>query len=146
MIYQSATLKDVPSLSKLEALLFTPENYPISGRMFRYHIQKNRVIVAKNDSEEVIGYCLVLLRKKWAKLYSLGVLKEYRSEGVASTLLAQMLQELKTQGYERLLLEVRVDNPNAIALYERHGFRTIRRSPAFYKDGCDAFIMEFSYA
>lgn len=142
MTYRNAVLNDVAALSKLELQLFSAENYPISRQMFRYHIQRNRIIVALNDAEEIIGYCLVLLRKKWAKLYSLGVLEKYRSEGIAGTLLTQMFQELKNKEYERILLEVRVDNLNAIALYKRHGFKTLRRTSGFYKDGCDAFIME----
>jgi len=146
MTYRSATLEDITPLSELEAQLFSAENYPISRRMFRYHIQRNRIIVALNDAEEIIGYVLVLLRKKWVKLYSLGVLKKHRNEGVANTLLTQLSEELKMQGYKRILLEVRVDNPNAIALYERHGFITIHRTPGFYKDGCDALIMELTYA
>jgi len=146
MIYRSATLEDATLLSKLEAQLFSAENYPISRRMFRYHIQQNRILVALDDTKEIIGYALVLLRKRWAKLYSLGVLKKHRGEGIASALLAQLSEELKMQGYERILLEVRVDNPNAIALYERHGFKETRRTPGFYKDGCDALIMELAYA
>ncbi len=146
MTYRSATLKDVSSLAKLEAQLFTPENYPISRRMFRYHIQRNRIIVALDDAGEIIGYTLALLRKRWAKLYSLGVLKKHRSEGIATALLTLLSEELKMQGYEYILLEVRVDNPKAIALYERYGFKTIRRASGFYKDGCDAFIMELAYA
>lgn len=146
MIYRSATLKDTTPLSKLEAQLFSAENYPISRRMFRYHIQRNRIIVAVDGSGKIIGYALALLRKRWAKLYSLGVLKEHRSEGIASTLLTQLSEQLKMQENERILLEVRVDNPNAIALYERHGFLPIRRTPGFYKDGCDALIMELAYA
>ena len=146
MIYRSATLKDTTPLSKLEAQLFSAENYPISRRMFRYHIQRNRIIVAVDGSGKIIGYALALLHKRWAKLYSLGVLKEHRSEGIASTLLTQLSEQLKMQENERILLEVRVDNPNAIALYERHGFLPIRRTPGFYKDGCDALIMELAYA
>lgn len=146
MIYRNAALEDVTALSKLEAQLFSAENYPISRRMFRYHIRRNRILVAVNDAGEVIGYALVLLRKRWAKLYSLGVLEKYRNEGIATALLALLSEELEMQGYGYILLEVRVDNPKAIALYERHGFRTIRRTPGFYKDGCDALIMESAYA
>jgi ribosomal-protein-alanine N-acetyltransferase len=146
MTYRSATLKDTASLSKLEAQLFSTENYPISRRMFRYHIQRNRIIVALDDTGKIIGYALALIRKRWAKLYSLGVLKEYRGEGVASTLLTRLCEQLKMQKSERILLEVRVDNPKAITLYERHGFLPIRCTPRFYKDGCDALIMELAYA
>jgi len=146
MIYRSATLKDTTSLSKLEAQLFSAENYPISRRMFRYHIQQNQIIVALDDTGKIIGYALVLLRKRWAKLYSLGVLEEYRDEGIASTLLTRLSEQLKLKKNERILLEVRIDNLNAIALYERHGFLPIRRTPGFYKDGCDALIMELAYA
>ena len=146
MIYRNATPSDVTPLSKLEAQLFSAENYPISQRMFRYHVRRNRIIVAVSDEGEIIGYALVLLRKRWAKLYSLGVLKKHRNEGIATALLTLLSEELKIQGYDYILLEVRVDNPNAIALYERHGFRIIRRTPGFYKDGCDALIMELAYA
>ena len=36
-------------------------------------------------------------------------------------------------------LEVRSDNPAAIALYERRGYRRIARLPGFYEDGADGW-------
>lgn len=146
MTYRSATSKDATSLFRLEEQIFSAENYPISRRMFRYHIKRNRIIVAVDESNQITGYALALLRKGWAKLYSLGVVKKHRGTGIASTLLTRLSQELETKGYESILLEVRVHNSNAIALYERHGFKTIRCTPDFYKDGCDALIMELDYA
>ena len=40
-----------------------------------------------------------------------------------------------------VMLEVRFDNPTAIALYESLGFTTIHRRERYYKGGVDALIM-----
>jgi len=48
-------------------------------------------------------------------------------------------------GAERILLEVRADNPRAQRLYERNGYRQIHVRRRYYDDGTDAIIMECAF-
>ena len=43
---------------------------------------------------------------------------------------------------ERLLLEVREDNGDALAFYDARGFRELARRPRYYRDGATAVVME----
>ena len=142
MIYRKALKSDIPALVALEQELFNADNYPISRAMFRYHVANNMLLVAQ-DADGIAGYILLLKRKGWRKIYSIGVASAKRSQGVASGLLHAMFASL-TCHEKRVLLEVRSDNSGAIALYEKHGFVKIKEIAHFYKDGCSAYIMQKS--
>lgn len=61
-------------------------------------------------------------------LYILGVLKPYRNRGIAKALLISGLERLKEHGMTEVELGVDTENvTGALHLYERLGFRTIRR-------------------
>lgn len=48
------------------------------------------------------------------------------------------------QDQSRLGLEVRADNVPALKAYSRVGLREVGRRKAYYRDGCDAILMEIS--
>lgn len=145
MILRAATSHDAIALSKLEKELFSEENYPLSYNSFTYHIKNNLLLVLELD-KRIIAYTLVLIKRKKAKLYSIGVLKEFRAQGFSSLLLENSIQKLHTLDFKSLVLEVRRDNIDAIALYKRFAFHITKEQKQFYKDGCDAYIMELSLA
>lgn len=75
-------------------------------------------------------------------LISIAVLPEYRRKGVASALLAETINVMKNiYGVDSIYLEVRVSNHPAIRLYEKFGFKKVRRIRSYYRDGEDAFVM-----
>ena len=47
----------------------------------------------------------------------------YRRRGLASMLLAELENRSRKAGYRRLALETGLAQPEAVALYERHGYR-----------------------
>ena len=44
-------------------------------------------------------------------------------------------------GAPEFILEVRLSNTAAIAMYEKHGYKKIKSLNAYYRDGEDAFMM-----
>jgi ribosomal protein S18 acetylase RimI-like enzyme len=54
----------------------------------------------------------------------MGVLKEYRGQGIGSALLHQALAEARNRGMERVELSVFDSNLGAIHLYEKFNFET----------------------
>lgn len=77
-----------------------------------------------------------------AELMTIGVDGKYHRQGIATGLMSRMIQLAKTQGARRMLLEVRVDNEPALALYRRFGFQMMGRRKRYYQpEGVDAFTM-----
>ncbi|MGN0330366.1 MAG: ribosomal protein S18-alanine N-acetyltransferase [Kineothrix sp.] len=76
------------------------------------------------------------------EISNVSVSEKHRRRGIASALLARVLEDGKRQGIEAFTLEVRCSNQPAIGLYESFGFegRGIRKN--FYeKPREDALIM-----
>ncbi len=67
--------------------------------------------------------------------------EDYRGHGLGRYLLQTGVNYLKGLGVTRVELEVRVNNPNAIRLYESEGFETINLLKGYYQNGDDAFLM-----
>lgn len=142
MILRKAIMSDVSKLFALEEKIFTPQNFPLSRASFAYHVKNNLLYVAEVD-DHIVGYILALIKRAHAKIYSLGVNKEYRGQRIAPKLFDTILHELLSMGFAKILLEVRTDNTHAIALYRSFGFGVKKILKSFYLDGCDGYLMEF---
>lgn len=140
MKIRKALLEDAKELFLLEEKLFSKENFALSKASFRYHI-KNSLLYVAEVNFEIVGYVLVLLKRKNPKLYSIGVSKNHRGKKIATKLLVFVIDILKLLKSQSFFLEVRVDNVIAITLYKNMGFSIQKRVKSFYRDGCDAYIM-----
>lgn len=77
-----------------------------------------------------------------AELMTIGVGKAHQRQGIAAALLRCLLDEAAQQGARRMLLEVRVDNEPALALYSRFGFERMGVRKRYYQpEGIDAYTM-----
>ncbi len=84
-----------------------------------------------------VGYCGVAIDEglnkeknlKWGLIADIGVLKPHRRKGIGTCLMLHMMQELKGLGMKDAFLYVDEMNPTgAIKLYEKLGFKTLRKS------------------
>jgi ribosomal-protein-alanine N-acetyltransferase len=75
-----------------------------------------------------------------AELLRVGVGPGFRRRGLARALLVEGLERLRDAGVQVCFLEVRVDNPSAIYLYESLGFSCTGLRRGYYRDGADALI------
>lgn len=142
VVISAAKPQDAPLLEKLEREVFGPWDFPLSPRALRYHIAKlDRLFVAR-VSGEFAGYILIFWHKKRARIYSLAVAPRFKRQGVASALLAYVKEKACATGRMALFLEVRFNNKQAIALYERQGFAVKKILHAYYPDGTDGLKME----
>ena len=78
------------------------------------------------DESKVVGWCQIR-PDRWegfthAGWLGMGVLKEYRGQGIGSALLYQTLAEARNRGLERVELSVFASNLPAIHLYEKFRF------------------------
>lgn len=88
--------------------------------------------VACDAKRRVAGFALLRETGDEAELITIAIDPKWRGKGVGSAVLGAALADLRTTPARRLLLEVAEDNPAALALYRRHGFREIARRNAYY--------------
>lgn len=72
---------------------------------------------------------------------NLAVHPDVRSCGLGRHLLGFGLDYLRGLGVSRVELEVRINNPTAIRLYESEGFGILDTLKGYYSNGDDAFLM-----
>jgi ribosomal protein S18 acetylase RimI-like enzyme len=133
---------DVDALEALEWAVFVTDR--ISRQSFRRMISSPTASLLVADRQDRIsGYCAVLYRagSEGARLYSLAVLPD-SGGGQGRALLAAAEQAASARGCTSMRLEVRRDNPRAIALYEKNGYRSIGSKPGYYGDGMDGLRYE----
>ncbi len=82
----------------------------------------NEIAFVQREQDHIVGYAVMAKEYDVGALYSLAVLPAHRGHGLARSLLGEGLNWLKSRGLTRCLLEVRVTNVPAIALYESIGF------------------------
>ncbi len=101
---------------------------------------------------EVVGYIMCRVEYGFSHLKKLGlarkghvisvaVLEQHRGKGIGTRLILTAHEELAKKAASECYLEVRVSNVDAVALYERVGYRVTGRLEAYYKDGEPALLM-----
>ena len=128
--------RDIPAIAKLERENFSN---PRSAAMLEEELETecSCYFVAELDGT-VIGYGGLQNILGEGYITNIAVSCDFRRRGVASAILARMLEE----PLEFLSLEVRAGNLPAIALYETFGFKPCGRRRGYYTNPTeDAIIM-----
>ncbi|HEY7932214.1 MAG TPA: ribosomal protein S18-alanine N-acetyltransferase [Solirubrobacteraceae bacterium] len=133
------TYQDLPDVIAVERRAFPT---PWSLAMFVLELSKPAgICLAALQDGSLVGYLVCSRYETVWHVMNIAVAPEYRRQGVASALLAQ-LYERTGDDRARFTLEVRCSNSVAIKLYEREGFRAAGMRRRYYQDnGEDALIM-----
>ncbi|MEM7792306.1 MAG: GNAT family N-acetyltransferase, partial [Verrucomicrobiota bacterium] len=100
---------------------------PIEGAIswVESHIKQNHPLHVVQFRNRVVGWCDVTPspREVFAHCGELGMglVKEFRGRGLGKLLIDSVLEHSISIGVERIELDVRTDNVNAISLYEKTG-------------------------
>ncbi|PYF83181.1 ribosomal protein S18 acetylase RimI-like enzyme [Marinomonas alcarazii] len=139
-----ASIDDLKALLVLEGKAFTGDR--LSRRSFRHAITSSgsALFVAKQEEGELLGYALLHLRQgtHLARLYSLAVSPEARGLGIGKLLIEACEKKALKKGKMLLRLEVSDVNHNAIALYQKMGYKEFGHYDAYYEDQTDAIRMQ----
>lgn len=80
-----------------------------------------------------------------AQVMTIGVALAAQRRGLGAALLTALVGRSRELGAEAVLLEVRVDNHPAVALYERFGFEVLARRKRYYQpEDVDAWTMRLA--
>ena len=95
-----------------------------------------------NVSARIAGYAGLLTGPDDADIQTIAVRQSHWGTGIGATLLGTLLREAARRGCDRVLLEVRVDNERAQALYRRFGFTPVGVRRGYYQpSGADGLVM-----
>ncbi|ATB66082.1 peptidase C39 family protein [Pseudomonas mosselii] len=141
--FRLATFDDLPALLALENQCFALDR--LTPRSFRWMLSHANasLLVAQRDGQ-LMGYALLLFHRgtSLARLYSIAIAEQARGRGLGARLLEQAERCALEHDRAYLRLEVRTDNPKAIALYERHGYRRFAQVDDYYEDHTSALRYE----
>jgi len=101
------------------------------------------VAIRDADPAEIVAYAGLLapLGTGQGDIQTVTVAPGARRQGLARTLMRQLINEARRRGAEELFLEVRHDNEGAQALYAELGFETVGVRKRYYRGGIDALSM-----
>ena len=135
-----ATLRDLGQLRRIEQACFPKDAWPLLDLMAVLTWPEVIRLKAMVDGR-MVGFIAGDPRRSegMAWIATLGVLPEYRRQGIARALLLECEKRLHT---DRLRLCVRLDNAPAIRLYEQEGYLRVGTWKEYYNDGGDALVME----
>lgn len=140
--YRSANAQDIPVMVSLDKQLFPYS--PWSSGQYREEISAptRHFIVALDDAQSIIGYAGVFAPGGTAAdILTVGVIPEHRGQGIATALMALLTEWAKTQGSNAVMLEVKIDNLDAISLYETLGYMKLNVRKGYFGSGLDALVM-----
>lgn len=91
-----------------------------SGRLGDF---SKRYIISAIDDDKVIGLLIALPDKDdILHIYTIGVVKEYRQQGVATSMIKRCIDDFKHSSFKQVLLDVHDVNKPALELYKKIGF------------------------
>jgi ribosomal-protein-alanine N-acetyltransferase len=79
--------------------------------------------------------------RSMGRIITIDVLATARSSGLGSLLLAAAEKDLKEAGCDHVVLEVAVDNQNALRFYKKHGYSVLKILPRYYLESVDGLLM-----
>ena len=140
MMIRQMQARDIPAVAELEIQIFSD---PWSENSIRSSFD-NKIscwLVAEIDGV-VVGYIGSEAVLDSADMMNVAVSPDYRRQGIAEALVNGLSDALREKDIRFLMLEVRVSNMPAIALYEKLGFTVAGRRPRYYSNPReDAYVM-----
>lgn len=130
MIIRKMNFGDVSAIAELEKVCFSD---PWSENSIASEVENplSYWLVAEVDGV-VAGYVGSQTVLDASDMMNLAVSPDYRRQGIGQALVKALVEHLQQNKVIALLLEVRVSNTPAIALYESLGFEQVGRRPKYY--------------
>jgi ribosomal-protein-alanine N-acetyltransferase len=140
MIVRRAEQRDLPQIVQIEGLCF-PEETAFPPGMFAYIIKYSVSLVACEPEGGVLGFIMGYTSGRGGAVYTLDVHPRYRRKGVGSSLIKALEEQLRALGANAIRLEAALENPDAMNLYRKAGYRERELVRNYYGWGKDAVRM-----
>jgi len=140
--YRVANAFDLAVFVSLDKKLFPYSPWSASQYKEEFSSPTRHFVVALDDAQSIIGYAGVFAPGgAEADVLTVGVIANHRGKGIARQLMALITDWAKQQGSIAMMLEVKVDNLEAIGLYESLGYSKLNVRKDYFGAGLDALVM-----
>jgi ribosomal-protein-alanine N-acetyltransferase len=140
MEIQSASLRDLTALRRLEQICFGQDAWPLLD-LIAVLTWSDVIKLKAVEAGEMIGFvaCDPRPSESASWIATIAVDPRHQRRGIGRMLLRAC--EEKTR-FPRMKLTVRMSNEGAISLYEKEGYRSVDIWKRYYNDGEDGLVME----
>jgi ribosomal-protein-alanine N-acetyltransferase len=140
--YRPANAFDLAVFVSLDKELFPYSPWSASQYKEEFSAPTRHFVAALDQTESIIGYAGVFAPGgAEADVLTVGVIPSQRGKGIARQLMALITDWAKQQGSIAMMLEVKVDNLEAIGLYESLGYSRLNVRKDYFGAGLDALVM-----
>ena len=140
--YRVATAFDLPVFVSLDKELFPYSPWSASQYKEEFSSPTRHFVVAVDEAQSIIGYAGVFAPGgAEADVLTVGVVPSHRGKGIARQLMALITEWAHMQGSTAMMLEVKVDNAEAIGLYESLGYSKLNTRKDYFGPGLHALVM-----
>jgi ribosomal-protein-alanine N-acetyltransferase len=140
--YRQANAFDLPVFVSLDKELFPYSPWSSSQYKEEFSAPTRHFVVAVDEQQSIIGYAGVFAPgDAEADVLTVGVVPSHRGKGIARQLMAMITDWAQEQGSIAMMLEVKVDNQDAIGLYESLGYSKLNTRKDYFGTGIDAVVM-----
>lgn len=144
MTLRPATEEDLAAIMRLERASFPTDAWSEATMAAELASPHGQYVIAE-QAGQVIGYGGVrsVAGAADADIQTIAISDPARGTGRGRALLRELLRIARERAARTMFLEVRDDNPVAIALYASEGFVEAGRRPRYYQpDDVDAIVMQ----
>lgn len=143
MIIRPMEPEDADSVAQIEKDSFSQPRSR-QGFLDAMDLPQNIILVAEEDGE-ILGYQCTYVSFDEGELTNIAVKRTARGQGVGQHLIRKLQEKAVESGVERIVLEARVTNDTAIALYEKMGFINLGIRKNLYEHPVeDGVIMSYT--
>jgi ribosomal-protein-alanine N-acetyltransferase len=140
--YRVANAFDLAVFVSLDKKLFPYSPWSASQYKEEFSSPTRHFVVALDAAQNIIGYAGVFAPGgAEADVLTVGVIPSHRGKGIARQLIGLITDWAKQQGSIAMMLEVKVDNLEAIGLYESLGYSKLNVRKDYFGAGLDALVM-----
>jgi ribosomal-protein-alanine N-acetyltransferase len=140
--YRVANAFDLPVFVSLDKELFPYSPWSTSQYKEEFSSPTRHFVVAVDAEQNIVGYAGVFAPGgAEADVLTVGVIPSQRGKGVAKALMSLITDWAKEQGSIAMMLEVKVDNAEAIGLYQSLGYSQLNIRKDYFGAGLDALVM-----
>lgn len=123
------TLQDLPAIMAIERRAY---EFPWTTGIFSDCLRVGYTAWGLEEFATLRAYCITSIAAGEAHILNLCVDPSYQGLGLGGRLLGRMLDLARKRQVERVLLEVRPSNEQALALYHRYGFSKVGERRGYY--------------
>lgn len=135
---RKAREEDIKIINEFGSNLIT--NFPKKYHLEDYIKNPNYIILVNDTDNRVNAFLIVYQNYDFYELEVIFVSEMDRGHGIASNLMEFFINNYVKEG-ESIILEVAVNNLNALNLYKKFNFEIINKRQKYYQ-GTDAYVMK----